>query len=103
MCCFVFLSKETSYEAEVVQASSELAEQLTSAASEEVVSELLEHHDQRMKVLDARHDREKEKQIEGLKKRLADRRRKKMQALQQSQFTEVIIINPIYQVYIIII
>lgn len=62
-----------------------LAAQLAAASSEEEVSRIMTDHEESMEVLDARFDREKLDQLESLKKRLAERRNKKMAAFNLTQ------------------
>ena len=58
-----------------------LATQLAAASSEEELSKIMNDHEESMEVLEARFEREKCDQLKALKKRLAERRNKKMAGL----------------------
>ena len=81
--------QEKHYRSEVASATTDLAEKLAGAKTEDEAAGVLEEHDKRMRILEAKYNRTKEEQMEALKKRLADRRKKKLAALHKAQQQEV--------------
>ena len=74
---YLFFVQEFNYHSELEKESVVLAEQLIGTTSEEEALHLLNEHDHRMKLIDARNERTKAEQMESFKKKLASRQKKK--------------------------
>ena len=87
-CCYS-TSQEKSYQEALAQANADFASKLAATANEDEALHLIEDHEHRIKILLARQEREKEDQMISLKKKLAERRRTKMAALDSAQEEQV--------------
>ena len=67
----------------------DLAKRLAKATSEEEATRILEEHERQVLILEARYEKSKEEQLHSLKKKLADRRKKKISALQKIHLDQV--------------
>ncbi len=82
-------TQELSYQQELESATDDLANRLASSNSEEEASQIMQEHSHRMQVLEARHESNREEQIQSLKRKLADRRTKRTKALHEEQEKQV--------------
>ena len=69
----------------------DLAKRLAKATSEEEATRILEEHERQVLILEARYEKSKEEQLDSLKKKLVDRRKKKISALQKIHLDQVCI------------
>lgn len=95
MCCST--SQEKSYQEALAQANADLASKLAATTSEDEALHLIKDHERRIKILLARQERGEEEQMISLKKKLAERRRTKMDALHIAQEEQVRLANVPFQ------
>ena len=81
--------QESAYQKEVESATADMAQQLSSTTSNEEAERILEEHDNRVRILEMKLEQDREMQVEGLKGRLAERRIRRMKALQKTHQEQV--------------